>query len=427
VEKQKGFHYGYLIVAAGIAMCIGPSALAFSCAGIFYTPVSTALGVGRGAFALYMTIISLTMAVFLPFAGKMLAKLDARLCLSAATIAVGGAIIAMSFFTEVWHFYIAGVFIGLGEAFLIWLAVPTLINRWFKKNAGFFLGLCMAFTGIGGVIFNPVGGALIASGPDGWRTGYLVFGILAIVISLPFTLFVVRSFPSDKGVLPYGESAVAPAADTSASAAPAAAPKLSGVTASIAMRSATFYAIALFSGLVNFASAIAQYLPSYASSFAESAPAIAALAAIMASSSMAGQAIGKVLLGFINDRKIVVGLMTGIVCGIVGVLGMWFVPLSAAVMVGGSFVFGIFYASCTVNVPLIARESFGAKDYTNIYSRISMVGSLVGAFAATGWGFIIDGAGFTVFWGLGLGLMGLAAVIGLFALGSAKKLVHTTD
>jgi MFS family permease len=369
-----------------------------------------------------MTIISLTMAVFLPFAGKLLAKLDARVCLSAATIAVGGAIIAMSFYTQVWHFYISSVFIGLGEAFLIWLAVPTLINRWFKKNAGFFLGLCMAFTGIGGVIFNPIGGALIASGPDGWRTGYLVFGVLAIVISLPFTLFVVRSFPADKGLLPYGDDGSTSAADAGAQA-----PKLSGVSASIAMRSSTFYAIALFSGLVNFASTIAQYLPSYASSFAETAPAIAALAAIMASASMAGQAIGKVLLGFINDRKIVVGLMTGIVCGIVGVLGMWFVPLMAAVMVGGSFIFGIFYASCTVNVPLIARESFGAKDYTNIYSRISMVGSLVGAFAATGWGFIIDGAGFTVFWGLGLCLMVLAAFVGLFALSSAKKLVHTTD
>ena len=96
-------------------------------------------------------------------------------------------------------------------------------------------------------------------------------------------------------------------------------------------------------------------------------------------------------------------------------------------MVGGSFIFGIFYASCTVNVPLIAREAFGTKDYTNIYSRISMVGSLVGAFAATAWGFIIDGAGFNVFWSLGLSLMVLAGILGLFALSSAKKLKHTTD
>jgi MFS family permease len=426
VEKQKGFHYGYLIVASGIAMCIGPSALAFSCAGIFYTPVSTALGVGRGAFALYMTVLGLCMAFSLPFAGKLLASLDARICLSVGAIFVGGGILAMSFYTQVWQFYISGAFMGVGEAFLLWLAVPTLINRWFKKRVGFFLGLCMAFTGIGGVIFNPLGGMLIDSGPDGWRTGYLVFGILALVISLPFTLFIIRSYPSDKGVLPYGEESVS--ADQSADAvATPAQTKLSGVSAAKAMRAPAFYAIALFSGLVNFDSTIAQFLPSYASSFSTTAPAIAALAAILASVSMAGQAIGKVLLGFINDRKVLFGLLTGLICGICGVLAMWFIPLIAAVLIGGSFLFGVFYASCTVNVPLITREAFGSRDYANIYSRIAMVGSLISAFAATAWGFLIDNAGFTVFWIIGLGVMVLALLVGLFALNAGKKLEHTTE
>jgi MFS family permease len=426
MEKQKGFHYGYLIVAAGIAMCVGPSALAFSCAGIFYTPVSTALGVGRGAFALYMTVLGLFMAFSLPFAGKMLANLDARICLSLATIFVGGGILAMSFYNAVWQFYISGAFIGMGEAFLIWLAVPTLINRWFKKRVGFFLGLCMAFTGIGGVIFNPVGGALIASGSDGWRMGYLVFGILALVISLPFTLFVVRSYPSDKGLLPYGDDG-STGTEASTGATATAQTKLSGVSSATAMRAPAFYALALFAGLVNFGSTIAQFLPSYASSFAETAPEIAALAAILASVSMAGQAIGKVLLGFINDRKVVIGLLTGLIFGICGVLAMWFIPTVAAILIAGAFLFGVFYASCTVNVPLITREVFGSKDYSNIYSRIAMVGSLISAFAAAIWGFIIDGAGFTVFWTIGLSIMILAIFVGLFVLNSGKRLKLSTE
>jgi MFS family permease len=123
----------------------------------------------------------------------------------------------------------------------------------------------------------------------------------------------------------------------------------------------------------------------------------------------------------------VAGLLTGLVSGIVGVLGMWFIPLVEAVIIGGAFLFGVFYASCTVNVPLIAREAFGSKDYSNIYSRISMVGSLISAFAATIWGFVADGAGFTVFWTIALSIMVLAVFVGLFALSAGKKLVHTTD
>jgi MFS family permease len=418
MNKKKGFHYGYLIVAAGIAMQIGPSALAFSCAGIFYTPVSEALNVGRGVFALYMTFVMLSMAITLPFAGKILASVDSRICLSVSTVFVGVAIIAMSFYTQVWMFYISGVFIGVGEAFLIYLAVPTLLNRWFKKNVGFFLGLCMAFTGIGGVIFNPVGGAIIASGPEGWRTAYLVFGVLSLVIALPFTLFVVRDHPSDKGLLPYGDDGEAAA--TATDAAPKAA--VPGVSASKAMRSPVFYAAALFCAFVNLCCIAAQYFPSYASSFADTAPEIAALAAILASAAMAGQAIGKVLLGIINDRKMIAGILTGLLSGIVSAVAMWFVPLVPAVILGGAFLFGIFYASGAVSVPLLAREVFGLRDYTNIYARIAFVGSMVSAAGPPIWGFIIDGAGFDVFWiAVLLGLI-LALPLSFFALQGSKRL-----
>lgn len=43
--------FPYLVVLTGIMCCFGPCAFALSCAGIYFTPVSEALGVGRGAFA----------------------------------------------------------------------------------------------------------------------------------------------------------------------------------------------------------------------------------------------------------------------------------------------------------------------------------------------------------------------------------------
>ena len=160
-----------LVVATGIICCFGPCSFALSCAGIYFTPVSESLGVGRGAFALYLTIMLVVTALVLPVLGKLTETKDLRLVLSAGVACIGVPLIAMSFFNAVWQFYVTGAIMGIGLAEMLILTVPTLINRWFRKNVGFYIGLCMAFTGIGGAVFNLVGGYLIGTGPAGWRTG----------------------------------------------------------------------------------------------------------------------------------------------------------------------------------------------------------------------------------------------------------------
>ena len=98
--------------------------------------------------------------------GKLTETKDLRLVLSAGVACIGVPLIAMSFFNAVWQFYVTGAIMGIGLAEMLILTVPTLINRWFRKNVGFYIGLCMAFTGIGGAVFNLVGGYLIGTGPE---------------------------------------------------------------------------------------------------------------------------------------------------------------------------------------------------------------------------------------------------------------------
>ncbi|BAK43461.1 MFS transporter [Eggerthella sp. YY7918] len=413
-QGKKSF-FPYLVVATGIVGCFAPCALALSCAGIFFTPVSEALGVGKGVYALYLTIMLIATTIALPFEGRLMESKDLRVVLSAAVVLIGVPLICMSFLNQVWQFYIAGAFMGVGLAALLVLAVPTLINRWFRKNVGFYIGLCMAFTGIGGVVFNLVGGALIASGPDGWRMGYLVFGIITLVLALPFTLFCVRSYPSDIGLEPVGaeEGAEGPTGPV----------VVEGVTAAVAMRTAAFFMVAIFAGIINLAINFYQYMPSYASSLTQY-PDIVAISATLASAAMLGQAVGKVVLGIINDKvNIYAGLFVSTGCGVLGMVVMWLVPGSVPAMLAGGFAFGVFYASSTVLAPLMVRTIFGTREYSTIYSRIAMVGSLAGAFAASVWGFIVDAAGFTapVFL-IGIGGAVLVAVFGLLALSARKRI-----
>ena len=413
-QGKKSF-FPYLVVATGIVGCFAPCALALSCAGIFFTPMSEALGVGRGVFALYLTIMLLATTIALPFEGKLMETKDLRVVLSAAVVLIGVPLVCMSFFNAVWQFYIAGAFMGFGLAALLILSVPTLINRWFRKNVGFYIGLCMAFTGIGGVVFNL---AFIASGPDGWRMGYLVFGIIALVVALPFTLFCVRSYPHDIGLEPVGASeaaSAAPGAGANASAA-------EGVTASTAMKTSAFFLVAIFAGFINLAINFYQYLPSYATSLTQY-PDVVAISATLASAAMLGQAIGKVLLGIINDKvNVYAGLFVSTGCGAIGLAVMWLVPGSVPAMLAGGFVFGVFYASATVLAPLMVRTIFGTLEYSTIYSRVAMVGSLAGALAASVWGFVVDAAGFSNVFIIGIAGAILVAVFGVLALNARKKI-----
>jgi len=112
------------------------------------------------------------------------------------------------------------------------------------------------------------------------------------------------------------------------------------------------------------------------------------------------------------------GAFFGLACGVVGVLLMWFMPSLLIVLLVGAFLFGVVYAMTTVQTPLLVRSVFGSADYTNIYSRISMVGSLMSAVAAVFWSFVIDSpGGFPAMFIGGLACMAVCLVTSLFALG----------
>ncbi|MFC2706054.1 MAG: MFS transporter [Olsenella profusa] len=411
IRHRPRFHYACLIVLSCIVITCLPCALLLSCAGIFFTPVSGYFGVPKAQFTLYFSILNIAMMLTLPGAGRLLSRHDARVVLSASVVLSGLGIMGMSACQQIWQFYLCGAIMGAGVSSLIYLAVPNLINAWCARRVGFFMGLCMSFTGIGGVIFNPIGTAIISSGPEGWREAYLVFGIIVLVGTLPFTLLVVRSRPEDKGLLPYGASE---ADDGNEAAAPDTG---AGVSASAAMRLPAFWALVAFCGLITLNQTIYQFLAGYAQSFAGTIPTIAAASGIVASAAMAGQALGKVALGIVNDRSVRAGIVFGLAAGIAGVVVMWFVPSHLTLLVLGAFLFGIVYAMTTVETPLLVRSALGSADYTNIYSRVSMAGSLMSAVAAVLWGVIVDSAGgYPLMFALGCACMLSCGALALFSL-----------
>lgn len=406
----------YLVVLTGILLCFGPCAFALSCAGIFFKPVAASLGVHLGTFTFYLTIMLVVTALILPVEGMLMEKFDLRLVLSAGVACIGVPLVAMSFFTAPWQFYIAGAIMGLGLASSLVLAVPTLINRWFQEKVGFYIGLCMAFTGIGGAVFNLVGGHFIDSGPEGWRMGYRVFGILALAVVLPCTALIVRSRPQDVGLLPFGATKVTHQDQ--------AAPQARGVAASQVFSYPAFFTLAIFAALMNLGVNLYQYFAAYASSLTDR-PQVVAAAAALASAAMLGQASGKLLIGLINDYvNIKAGFLFATISGLVGLAVIMFLAFSSPVILIGGFIFGIFYASATVLMPLITRSIFGPREYSAIYSRIAMVGALCGAFAVTLWGMSVERFGFIATFSVGLVVIVAALAVGMLTLFLGRKIEY---
>lgn len=200
--KTLPFNYAWVIVIACLAFYAMPVGIIGNTAGIYATPVMEEFGWTRTEATLYMSIQQIVAALCTPFAGKILARFNPRWVLTIVATAVGASTAICVFFTEPWQWNIYGVMYGICAAFILFLAVPTIINRWFVKRSGFAIGIASAGIGVFGAIASPVTQMLI--GAYGWQTARVTTSLVCLVVSAGLTALLLRPSPASMGVLPYG-------------------------------------------------------------------------------------------------------------------------------------------------------------------------------------------------------------------------------
>ena len=373
-------HFGYLVAVTLVLTCFIPLSLGLSCAGIFYPALTEYLGVERGMLSYYTSVLWIAALVSLPFMGKMLNNRDARLCLTGAVAIITMAFVWLSFTKALWMFYVAAAAMGVGVGMLLFLAPSTLINRWFAKRAGALLGIVMAFTGVGGVVWSTVGGILIQQ--IGWSATYLAFAVLS-ALTIPATLFMVASNPNAKGLQPVG------AEDGGAESAAATSANQEGIPAGEAFRMPVFYLICAMCFFLNIGMYVYFMIPSYATTL-EIGAALPLLGATASSVAMAGQTVSKLALGAVGEKHPQVSTIVALSLGIAGVAAFAALSESVVAFYAAALFFGAYYGITNVMMPIFTRASFGDRDYAQIYSRVSMVASVSNAAAAFLWGTVID-------------------------------------
>ena len=410
-EKNHGIHRGFLVFAACCIICFSTVTLSFNTMGIFYTPAGSDLGIETGTFGTYMSVQYLAMAISMVFGGKILSRCNARWVLTVCCAMVSVGIMLMSTYNYIWQFYISGVLIGCANSILLYLMVPTMIDRWFKDRVGFFVGVCLCFTGVGAVVFNPLGGWVIEN--FGWRMGYLVFGLITAVLGLPSAFFLIRNKPEDMSLTPWVSGKNADKEPEKAAA------PVKGVMFKDALRTPALWLVALYAGMMDVGITLNYYIPSYVSSLAFGV----FVASTVSSAIMIGQMAGKLLLGYINDVNVKLGVVTAVSCGIIGVSVMTFLGGTGIVFLYiGGFFYGVFFAGATVTTSLMTRGIFGSKDYSRVFSVVSTVATLSSAFTSAIWGAIINVTGsYTLTLSIGICMMVVTFAIGYLAFYFGKR------
>ena len=417
--KQKV--YPWLIVVAWAFISAGSIELILIGGTNFFKAVSDGIGSPVSAIALMMTVCTITLTFVAPVAGRLFPKIDSRILLTAMGLIVIVGYAQLSFGQATWQWWLAGLLYGIGGSGIFIIGAPIFISNWFQKRTGFAVGLYGMLLAILSAILNPIIAAVISS--VGWRSAYLVLAVVAAVMILPWTLFVVRFRPEDLGLVPFGYAEGEAAETKEEETGP-------GVPYKKALMSVAFVAAVIAAGAMCNMGGFKSNWSNIAQSDAWGYVALHGkdwalmFGATMLSFTTAAKFFMPVI-GWIIDKlgAIKTNIVT-LVMIFVGFLGLLFFHNVEAIVLASCFLIGFESANMKMVIPLVIRELFGAKDHSKIYSTAYGIANFLGAFATSLIAFVGETTGsFDSIMVLGAGLAAVALVAIVLARATAKKLV----
>ena len=169
--------------------------------GFFLTPMTTANGWGRDAFALALAIEMLLWGAAQPFAGALADRFGAVQVLMGGAVLYVAGIVWMAYATTLLEFHLsAGVMIGLGLggcsfALVLGAFAKLLPDEW--RTLAFGMGT--AAGSFGQFLFSPL--AIVLIDQFGWHNTLLIFGaVLLTMLPMSLALAAPRRAP---GAAPY--------------------------------------------------------------------------------------------------------------------------------------------------------------------------------------------------------------------------------
>ena len=154
--------------------------------GIYLAAITEALQIPRSLFSLNDSIRYLTTAAVNLVFATVLHKLGVRKMVAAGVISLIIQCVISATATQVWQFYIAGFFLGLGLALCTTTMISFVIRRWCKENTGKILGFVLAANGVGSALATQIVSPMLYESGDafGYRNAYWMMAAVLVVVGI---------------------------------------------------------------------------------------------------------------------------------------------------------------------------------------------------------------------------------------------------
>ncbi|MDO4749482.1 MAG: MFS transporter [Eubacteriales bacterium] len=377
LAQRLHIHYAWINLVALCLMMAGTIGLFVNCNGVLFNAILKDLGFKSGDLSIFYSVRQITAAFTVLVTVKLYLKGWGHKLVAGLAALLAVSVGAYSLCNQVWHWYILGFFVGIGQS-SFHAIVPLVINRWFHKNNGFAIGLAMAASGVGGMLANPLISKLILA--IGWRATSLCVMAAGLLIVVPSSLFILKDDPDVMGIIPYGsddkEKAVASSTNTTT--------KKSTETISIPKY---FFFLCMFYAVCGGSS---MGHTNQVALFTQSLGYDLTISGYMTSFMMAGNLIGKVVVGMLADRlgvfkAMYISLVVVFCCFVCFLTFTDFLPG----LLLGSACLGVAYA--VYSMPsLLCLKVFGPEKYKHVLAKVSAAYAMSNAIFSTSIGFLYD-------------------------------------
>ncbi len=205
IENRKPkFFYGYIVVVATFCIMVisGGVWVAF---GVFFESMLTEFGWTRAMLSGAASLQLFLMTLLGIAGGRLTDKFGPRPVVTVCGLFLGLGFFLMSRISTVWQLYLVyGVLTGIGMSGL-WVPTLSTVSRWFVKRRGMMTGIALSGSGLGVLVMPLLATRLIIT--YGWRTAYIIIGVIAMIVVILATQFVKRD-PAQIGQLPDGRNGV---------------------------------------------------------------------------------------------------------------------------------------------------------------------------------------------------------------------------
>ncbi|SPD73402.1 putative Major facilitator superfamily protein [uncultured Desulfobacterium sp.] len=387
-QDKATLFYGWIIVVA-VTIIYTISEIPVFAFGIFVKPIQNELGWTREvitrAFGLYMILLG----IFSILGGILVDRIGPKILNCLGGILIGLGFIIGSRAHSVVMFYLGyGILGGIGFAF-IFVPNQTTLARWFIEKKGLALGIMFAGGGIGTLIATP----LMQAGIEryGWRTVFVILGILILCVSVPAALFLKKD-PEEMGLSPLGKGDMKSSGATEGKGAVKSGQMIQAQNFTLpeALKTVSFwiYNLAITLMFLGFFMAQVNMVPHVTDKGV--AAAAAALALGIAS---AFNALGRLLMGAVSDK---IGTKNSFyICLSVGAIMLFYLISVHTPWMMYLFVvfFGVAYGGSVPQMPRMVSELFGVKAMGAIMGVSMLITTLGPALGPVLGGAIYDRTG----------------------------------